>query len=117
MDPGWRLFQLKYNRRARERLVEADGVRFWAWEIIMMFYDIVITVDGYAEAGGAPAPRTHRARRAVVERHLPHLLDPYDDLYTLSLVARYYDGYAMTEKAWRRAVRCHEMVVRSIPVQ
>ena len=117
MDKGWRLYQIDYNARARERLAKSDGARFLAWEIVMMFYEIVTTVDGYAKMRGIPVPKSHRARRAVVERHLPHLLDPYDDLYTLSLVARYYDGYAMTEMAWQEAARCHETLARSIPVQ
>ena len=83
----------------------------------MMFYDTVIAVDGYAEMRGIPVPRNHNARRAVVERHLPHLVDLYDGLYTLSLVARYYDGYAMTENAWCEAARCRDALARSIPVQ
>ena len=117
MEPGWRLEQIEYNKRARERLARAAGPRFWGWEIVMMFYDIVIAVDGYAEMRGGPVPKNHKARRAVVERHLPHLVDLYDDLYTLSLVARYYDGYAMTENAWCEAARCRDALARSIPVQ
>ena len=117
MESGWRLEQIEYNKRARERLARAAGPRFWGWEIVMMFYDTVIAVDGYAEMRGIPVPRIHKARRAVVERHLPHLVDLYDDLYTLSLVARYYDGYAMTENAWCEAARCRGALARSIPVQ
>ncbi len=83
----------------------------------MMFHEIVIAVDGYAEIRGIPVPKTHKARRAIVRRHLPHLAEQYNDLYTLSLIARYYDGYDMTEKAWREAARCSEMLARSIPVQ
>ena len=113
----WRPRQLDYNRRAREKLAGGDTNRFWAWEIVMMFYDIVIIVDGYAEAGGKPPPKNHRVRRAVVERHLPLLLDLYDDLYALSLEARYYKGYTMTENAWRRAARCHEALAGSIPAR
>ena len=117
MESGWRLEQIEYNKRARERLARAAGARFWGREIVMMFYDTVIAVDGYAEMRGIPVPRNHKARRAVVERHLPHLVDLYDDLYTLSLVARYYDGYAMTENAWCEAARCRDALARSIPVQ
>ena len=83
----------------------------------MMFCEIVTTVDGCAELRGIPVPESHRARRGVVERHLPYLLDPYDDLCTLSLAARYYKGYAMTEKAWREAAGRRETLARSIPVQ
>ena len=117
MDVGWRRFQIDYNVGARERMAKSGGTRLWAWEIIIMFYEIVTTVDEYAEMRGIPVPESHRARRAVVERHLPHLLDPYDDLYTLSLAARYYGGYAMTEKAWRKAAQCRETLARSIPVR
>ena len=117
MDVGWRRFQIDYTARARERLAGTDGPRFWAWEIVMMFYEIVIAVDSYAEARGMPSPKSHRERRAVVERYLPHLLDPYDGLYGLSLKARYYKGYAMTETAWLEAAGCRETLARGIPVQ
>ena len=117
MDASWRPLQIDCNRRARGRLAEGGGARFWGWEIVMMFYDIVITVDGYAELRGMPAPRSHRERRALVERHLPYMVDPYEELYSLSLEGRYYKGYAMTEKAWREAARCREMLARGIPVQ
>ena len=117
MDTSWRALQIDYNRRARWRLAEVSGVRFWGWEIVMMFYDIVITVDGYAEMMGKPAPRSHRERRALVERHLPYMVDPYEELYSLSLEGRYYKGYAMTKKAWHEAARCHEILVRNIPAQ
>ena len=117
MDPRWRLKQIDYNKGAREWLARAPGPRFWAWEIVMMFYDIVIAVDGYAEMRGMPAPKTHAARRAVVKRHLPHLTTLYNDLYGMSLIARYCEGYTMTEYAWCEAARCRDALARSIPVQ
>ncbi len=83
----------------------------------MMFYEIVIAVDGYAELRGIPVPETHTARRAIVRRHLPHLAEQYNDLYGLSLKARYYEGCDMTEKAWFEAAACRETLASSIPVQ
>ena len=83
----------------------------------MMFYEIVIILDGYAEASGMPAPKNHKARRVIVKRRLPHLVDFYNDLYSLSLEARYYNGYDMTEKEWRVAARCCEALARSIPAR
>ena len=117
MGIRWRPRQIDYNRRARERLAGVDGARFWAWEIVMVFYEIVIAVDGYAEAEGMPVPKTHKARRVLVKRHFPHLVGPYNDLYGLSLEGRYYKGYDMTETAWREAARCREALAKSIPVQ
>ena len=117
MGIGWRRLQIDYNVGARERLAKSDGARLWAWEIVMMFYEIVAAVDWYAEARGMPAPKSHRERRAIVRRYLPHLLDPYDDLYGLSLIARYYKGYAMTEMSWLEAAGCRETLTRGIPVQ
>ena len=83
----------------------------------MLFYEIVIAVDGYAEIRGMPAPTNHKARRAPVERHLPHLAEMYNDLYALSLEAGYYDGYNMAECVGRRAARCHEILARNIQVE
>ena len=60
MESGWRLEQIEYNKRAREWLARAAGARFWGWEIVMMFYDTVIAVDGYAEMKGSPCRRTTR---------------------------------------------------------
>ena len=98
-----------------------------------MFYGITVAVDGCAEMRGQPVPMNHKERcaemrgqpvpmnhkerRAVVRRHLPHLVDLYDDLYTTSLEGRYYDGYSMTEKTWRKAARCYEALAGSIPVR
>ena len=96
MDSGWRPRQVDYDTRARERLAGAGGARFWAWEIVMMFYEIVIAVDGCAEARGLLVPKTHMARRVLVTRHFPRLAGPYNDLYGLSLEGRHYKGYDMT---------------------
>ena len=118
MDTRWRPLQIEHNRRVRKVLVEGGkniGTRFWGWESVMMFYEIVIILDGYAEMRGMPAPQNHAVRRAIVERHLPHLLDQYDGLYGLSVTARYHNGYAMTKDAGRRATRSHEILVRNIP--
>ena len=120
MDSGWRPFQIDHNRRAREKLAEGEGGgggAFRDWDAVLMFYEIVIAVDGYAELRGMPAPKSHNARRAIVRRYLPHLADPYEELYGLSLEARYSNGYAMTEKAWREAARCHGMLTGNIPMQ
>ena len=117
MDPRWRRIQAEHDRRARERLAGGGGERFWDWEATMMLYEIVIVLDGCAEARGLPTPKNHKARRALVKRHLPHLVDFYDDLYSMSLEARYYNGYDMTEKEWRAAARCREALARSIPAR
>ncbi len=82
----------------------------------MLFYEIVIALDECAELRGMPAPQSHKARRSVVGRHLPHPAEQYNALCALSLAARYYDGYAMTESEGRRAVQCHETLTRSIPL-
>ena len=66
---------------------------------------------------GHPAPKSHRERRAVVERHLPHLVDTYDSLYGLSLEARYRKGYAMDEKSWLEAAQCCEELGGGIPAR
>lgn len=119
-DASWRPIQIDHNRKARERLARGgwnEGAKFWDWEAVMMFHEIVIAIDGYAEIGGMPAPRSHKARRALVKQHLPHLVEPYGDLYGPSLTVRYYKGYAMTKNDRLRAARCHEMLAKSIPVQ
>ena len=117
MLPRWRLDQIGYNEKTLKWLAKAAGARFWGWEIVVMFYGIVTALDGYAAAKGHPAPKSHRERRAVVRRHLPHLVDSYDGLYNLSLDARYHRGYAMTEKSWSEAARCCEALGGGIPAQ
>ncbi len=114
MDPGWRRIRAEHDRRACERLA-GGGERFWDWEATMMFCEIVIALDGYAEKRGLPTPKNHKSRRALVKRRLPHLAGLCGGLYGLSLEARYYDGYVMTEKEWREAARCREAPARSIP--
>ena len=117
MLPRWRLDQIGYNKKALDWLAKAAGARFWGWEIVVMFYSIVTALDGYAVAKVHPAPKSHRERRAVVKRHLPHLVVFYDGLYGLSLDARYRRGYAMTEKSWRRAEESCEVLGGGIPAQ
>ena len=119
MGARWRLAQIDHNRRARERLAAGgkSGVsRFWDWEIVLMSYEVVTALDGYAEKRGLPVPKNHNARSALVARHLPHFANPYDDLYGLSLTARCYERYIMTENDGLIASRCHEVLTRSIPV-
>ena len=118
MDASWRIHQIDHNRRARGKLTEGvGGGSFRDWEVVMMFYEIVIAVDGYAELRGMPVPKSHRARQTLVERHLPHLAESYYDLYGLSLEAKYCQGYDMTENAWCKAKQCHGILSKSIPVQ
>ena len=113
----WRLDQIAYNEKALEWLARVAGARFWGWEIVVMFYSIVTALDGDAVARGHPAPKSHTERRAIVERHLPHLVDTYDSLYGLSVEARYHKGYAMTEKQCRKAARCCEVLGGGIPTR
>lgn len=117
MEPRWRLKQIGYNKSALEWLAKVGGSRFWAWEIVIMFYSIVITVDGYAETRGMRAPKNHKERRAPVGRHLPHPADLYQQLCGLSLRAGHYSGYAMTEIARCEAMRRREALARSVPVE
>ena len=83
MDPGWRRIRAEHDRRACERLA-GGGERFWDWEATMMFYEIVIVLDGYAEKRGLPTPKNHKSRRALVKRRLPHLAGLCGGLYGLS---------------------------------
>lgn len=80
MDPGWRRIRAEHDRRARKRLAGGGGM-FREWEATMMFCEIVIVLDGHAEARGLPTPKNHKARRALVEMHPPHLAGPYGGLY------------------------------------
>ena len=117
MLPRWRLDQIAYNEKALDWLARASGARFWGWEIVVMFYGIVTALDGYAAAGGHPAPKSHTERRAIVRQHQPHLVNTYDILYGLSLEARYRKGYDMDEKPWFEAARCCEALEGGIPTR
>ena len=117
MPSRWRLDQIAYNEKTLEWLAKASGARFWGREIVVMFYGIVTALDGYATARGHPAPKTHAARRAIVERHRPHLVDPYDSLDGLTIEARYRKGYDMDEKLWRKAAQCCEELGGGIPTR
>ena len=117
MPSRWRHDQIAYNEKALEWLAKASGARFWGWEIVVMFYGIVTALDGYAVTRGHPAPKSHTERRAIVRRHLPRLVDPYDILYGLSLKAKYRKGYDMDEKPWRKAARCCEELGGGIPAR
>lgn len=117
MDASWRMHQIDHNRRARGKLTEGEDGSFRDWEVVMVFCEIVIAAGGYAEMRCMPAPKSRRARQALVERHLPHLAESYCGLYGLSLGARYCQGHGMTENAWRKAKQCHGIPSKSIPAQ
>ena len=119
-DAGWRLIQIAHNGSVRgilAREVKSGGAGFRGWEAAPMFCEIAVAAGGYDEMRGSPTPTSHKARMAIVKRHLPHLAETYNDLYAMSVAARYYNGYAMTENAGRMAERCHETLAKSIPVQ
>ena len=116
-DPGRRRLQVEHDREAREGPAKGGGARFRDWEAAMMFYEIVIILDGHAEARGMPAPKSHKTRRAIARRHLPRLADFYNGLYSMSPEARYCNGYGMTEKEWQAVARCREALARSIPAR
>ena len=115
MDADWRRRQARHTRDARKSLEVSGSGRLASWQVIMMFYEVVVVVDGCAEDRGRPAPTGHNARRAFVKRNFPHLAQSYDYLYNESVAARYYDGYAMTGRKWREAVRSYEIIMASIP--
>ena len=83
----------------------------------MMFYDVVIAVDGYAESTMRPAPKSHKARRRLVSRQFPHLLEYYVYPQSESMAARYYDGYALNEKRRLESLQCYEKIQKSMPVR
>ena len=115
MDADWRRRQVGHTRDARKGLEVSGSDRFASWQIIMMFYEVVVAVDGCAEDRGRPAPNSHRARSAFVQRNFPHLEHPYEHLYNESIVARYYDGYAMTSEKLCEVARSYEIIMASIP--
>ena len=68
-DISWRPIQIDHNKKARKRLArggENEGARFWDWEAVMVFCEIVIAIDGYAGMRGMPEAK--RSSRAI---HLP----------------------------------------------
>ena len=81
----------------------------------MMFYEAVIVVDGHAETTGRPTPTSRRARRRLVGKYLPRLVDSYRLLHGTSVSARCYDGYVPTEHMRRQALRCYETTMASMP--
>ena len=115
MDADWRRRQARHTRDARKSLEVSGSGRFASWQVIMMFYEVVVAVDGCAEDRGRPAPTSHNARSAFVQRNFPHLEHPYRYLYNESIVARYYDGYTMTSEKLCEAVHNYEIIMASIP--
>ena len=61
-----------------------------------------------------PAPQNHAARRAIVERHLPRLLDRYGGPCGLSVTTKHHNEHAMTKDAGRKAARSYEILTKSI---
>ena len=107
--------QARHTRDARKSLEVSGSGRFTSWQVVMVFYEVVVAVDGYAGGMGRPAPTSHNARSTFVQRNFPHIAQSYEHLYNESVSARYYDGHAMTGRIWREAVRNYEIIMASIP--
>ena len=104
---------MAYNKGALEK-IGTGGHDFPGWEVVIMFYDAVIVVDGHVASRGKPPPRNHKARQYLVETLLPHLCEPYEYLHSASISARYYNGYAMADDIRCECVRCHEAIMNGV---
>ena len=114
-DADWCRRQARHTRDARKSLEVSGSGRFASWQVVMMLYEVVAAIDGCAEGMGRPAPTSHNARSAFVQRNFPHMAQSYKHLDNESVSARYYDGHAMTGRIWREAVRNYEIIMASVP--
>ena len=72
-----------------------------------LFYSALHRINYWLVRQTGRAPRNHAERNRRVECELPQVLDDYNDLYLLSMRARYREGHRLGDD---RRESAHELL-------
>ena len=79
------------------------------WKVVVLFYSALHRINYWLVKQTGRNPKNHAERNRRVESELPQVFDDYRDLYMMSLQARYYEGFGVTDD--RREV-AYELLCR-----
>ena len=111
----WYMEQSKYNRRFYEWLQEVRPNDAHDWKIVALFYSELHRVNYRFARETGRAPENHFKRNRRVEGELPHVFDDYNDLYAMSMRARYREGHRLKDSRRRSAVETADRIEDKLP--
>ena len=110
----WHRRQSEYNRRVYEWLHESrpDPTD---WKVTTLFYSALHRINYWFAVQTKKVPESHAERNRRVENELPTMFDDYRDLYTLSMRARYRDGFRTHDSHRRHALLLPGRLEKGLP--
>ena len=111
----WYREQSEHNRRIYERLQAAWPDDAHDWKIVALFYSELHRVNYHFARETGRAPGSHIARNRRVENELPQVFDDYNDLYMMSMQARYREGHKLEDDRRRSAVETADRIEDELP--
>lgn len=78
----------KHDKQANEFLVRVSP-KYVDWEIVTLFYSALHLINTFFDSHQIPIPEGYEGRYDQVERYLGSILQSYDSLRLLSVMARY----------------------------
>ena len=111
----WYREQSEHNRGIYELLQAAcpDGAH--DWKVTALFYSALHRINYWLLMQTGRAPGSHFKRNQRVESTLPQVFGDYNDLYIMSLQARYHDGLRTEDLHRRRALTLLNRLERALP--
>ena len=103
----WYKEESEQNRRFYELLQATWPDKFHNWKVNALFYSALHRINYWLVRQTGRAPRNHAERNRRVECELPQVLDDYNDLYLLSMRARYREGHRLGDD---RRESAHELL-------
>ena len=112
---GWYKEQSEHNRHIYEILQSAwpDGAH--DWKVTALFYSVLHRANYWLVRETGRAPRRHIERNLRVEGELPQVFGIYNDLYAMSMRARYREGFRTTDYYRGRALALPDQLERRLP--
>lgn len=103
------LAQHIHNKRACD-LIHSQTPSFLDWEVTMLFYSALHLIDHHLQDLGYKVGG-HGRRIAAVKSHLPEMHDPFNSLYSASILARYSGVSFINAEYARKARRAYEQLL------
>ena len=91
----WYREQSEHNRAFYELVQATCPDKYHDWKVNPLFYSGLHRVNYWLVKETGLAPRNHAERNRRVECELPQVFGDYNDLYLLSMRARYHEGHRL----------------------
>ena len=99
----WYRQQSEYNKRVYEWLHESRP-DLTDWKVTTLFYSALHRANHWFAVQTGTVPSNHAERNLRVKYEMPPAFNDYRDLYTLSMRARYRDGFRTHDSHRRHAL-------------